>query len=416
MLQRRPRRRFSPALILILVSAAFARAELPAWFPKAPPLPPPNGEVIRAATPDELLAAIDRIGAGGTIFLADGSYRLPRVAVLSGKTNLTIRGASGDPARVILRGKGWDLGNDRDDILHVARCDGVTIADITFTDCRSYGVKVEAENAPRNVHIYNCRFRNIGVRAIKGSAGQDPTVRAVKGSVRYCQFENSKVPPADWLFGGDYISAIDMMALDDWTFSDNYLHNIKGRHGGGRAAIFIWVRSRRIVVERNVFVDCDRGIAFGNPGNSTANLRGEQPAYVSDGTIRNNFIAGGADCGIELWFADGIKVLHNSIWRPEENWARGIRVGKGTRAEIANNLVHGEIRLEGGEAQLRHNVTGRLDRYFADPALGNLGLTANATRAIDGAVPLPEMATDIRGHARDGRPDVGAWEWTGGPR
>ena len=128
----------------------------------------------------------------------------------------------------------------------MARCDGVTIADITFTDCRSYGVKVEAENAPRNVHIYNCRFRNIGVRAIKGSAGQDPTVRAVKGSVRYCQFENSKVPPADWLFGGDYISAIDMMALDDWTFSDNYLHNIKGRHGGCRAAIFIWVRSSRI--------------------------------------------------------------------------------------------------------------------------------------------------------------------------
>jgi hypothetical protein len=55
----------------------------------------------------------------------------------------------------------------------------------------------------------------------------------VKGSVRYCHFENTKVPPADWLYGGDYIAAIDMMALDGWTFSDNVFRDIKGRNGGG---------------------------------------------------------------------------------------------------------------------------------------------------------------------------------------
>ena len=35
---------------------------------------------------------------------------------------------------------------------------------------------------------------------------------------------------------------------------------------GGRDAIIIWVRSRRVVVERNLIVNCDRGVAFGNPG------------------------------------------------------------------------------------------------------------------------------------------------------
>jgi hypothetical protein len=69
-------------------------------------------------------------------------------------------------------------------------------------------------------------------------------VRAVRGSVRYCDFENTKVPPANWLFGGDYISAIDMMALESWTFSDNVFKNIKGRNGGGRAAIFVWCDPR----------------------------------------------------------------------------------------------------------------------------------------------------------------------------
>lgn len=389
-----------------------SNASIPPWFPKAPPIPPPRGQIIRVATVNELLAAVDRLQPGGTILLADGSYQVPRVIVLREKKDIAIRGDSGDPTRVILSGKGWDSQAKGDDILHIAHCDGVTIADLSVTDCRSYGIKVEAENEPRNVHIYNCRFRDIGVRAIKGSAGQDPKIRAVKGSIRYCAFENTKIPPADWLYEGNYIAAIDMMALEDWTISDNVFRNVRGRTGGGRAAIFIWVRSRRVLVERNVIVNCDRGVAFGNPGQSTANLAGEHLVYVADSVVRNNFIAGGADCGIELWFADGIKVCHNTIWRPERNWSRGIRVGTGTtRTDVVNNLVHGEIRLEGGEAQLQHNLAGRLEGYFVEPASGNLALAPAATGAIDQGVTLPDVPDDIRRRPRDAHPDLGAWEF-----
>jgi len=374
-------------------------------------LPVPQGAVIHVVTVDELLAAVDHIGPGGTILLADGPYRLSRVMVLRDKKGITIRSAAGDPAKVVLSGRGWDSGASGDDILHIGQCEGVTIADLTFADCRSYGIKVEAENAPKDIHIHNCRFRDIGVRAIKGSAGQDPNIHALRGSVRYCHFENTKVPPADWLYGGDYIAAIDMMALDQWTFSDNVFRNVRGRNGGGRAAIFIWVRSQRVVVERNLIVNCDRGVAFGNPGQSTANLAGERLVYVRDGIIRNNFIAGGPDCGIELWYADGVKVLNNTIWRPERNWSRGIRIGIGTaRTEIVNNLVHGEIRFEGGEANLRSNLAGRLNDYFLDPASGDLTLMSAAIGAIDQGVPLPEITDDIRGRPRGGSIDLGAWE------
>ncbi|MBI2948700.1 MAG: right-handed parallel beta-helix repeat-containing protein, partial [Verrucomicrobia bacterium] len=389
-------------------------AEIPAWFPKAPPLPPATGEIIRVATADEFLAAVDRVAPGGTILLADGQYKLPRTAVLQRKRNIAIRGVSGDPAKAILSGKGWDSPGRGDDLLHIGQCDGITIADLTFTDCRSYGIKVEAENAPANIHIYNCRFQDIGVRAIKGSAGQDPKIRAMKGSVRFCYFENTKIPPADWLYGGDYIAAIDMMALEDWAFSDNIFRNVKGRNGGGRAAIFIWVRSKKIVVERNLIVNCDRGVAFGNPGQATSNAPGERLVYVLDGIIRNNFIAGGPDCGIELWHADQIKVFNNTIWRPERNWARGIRIGTGTsRSDVANNLVHGEIRLEGGDAQLRQNLARKLDGYFVEPAAGNLALTSAAQDVIDQGVSLPEVTDDIRGRLRTGRLDLGAWELDG---
>jgi len=384
----------------------------PPWFPQPPQLPAVHGRVTTVRSVEDLLAAVSAVGSDETLLVADGRYRLTRPLVLSGKTNVTIRSASGDPRKVILTGKGWDSGSDRDDILRIGRCLGVTIAGLTFADCRSYGVKVEAENAPVDIVIEACHFRNIGVRAIKGSAGNDPAIRAVGGAVRFCYFENTRIPPADWLFGGDYISAIDMMALENWTFSDNVFRNIKGRNGGARAAIFIWVRSRHVTVERNVIVGCDRGIAFGNPGQSTANLPGETLTYVADAVVRNNMIAGGPDCGIELWHVDGVQIAHNSIWRPVENWRRGIRIGTGTRrTEIVNNLVHGEILWEGGQAQVTGNISGKLDGYFVDAASGDLALTASAVRAINQGQRLPSVQEDITRKPRDSRPDPGAWEY-----
>jgi hypothetical protein len=394
---------------------------LPKWFPRPPALPHPSGSILRVSNGEQFVGAAEGLSPGSTLLLEPGTYHVPRPVVLRSKTNVMIRSMTGQSADVVLMGKGWAQGDSHDDILRVANCDGVTIAGITFAECRSYGVKVEAEHAPRNVHIYACRFRNIGVRAIKGSAGQDPQVRAINGSVRYCEFMNDKIPPPDWLYGGDYIGGIDMMALENWTFGQNVFRNINGRNGGGRAAIFVWVRSRGIVVENNLIVGCDRGISFGNPGLSTANEPGAQLVYVSGGSIRNNFIAGGADCGIELWHVENIDVVHNSIWRPQQNWHRGIRVGAGTaKTRLINNLVHGSIHTEGGQAETTGNVADRLDGYFVDPESGNLALTPAARAAIDQAVTLPEVSTDIKGAARPTRPDVGAWEFgsneAGSPR
>jgi hypothetical protein len=167
-------------------------------------------------------------------------------------------------------------------------------------------------------------------------------------------------------------------------------------------------------VEGNLVLNCDRGIAFGNPGNSTANQPGEDPVYVSDSSIVNNFISGGPDCGIELWHSKGLKVLHNSIYRPEQNWNRGIRIGAGVAdTEIANNLVHGGIQSEGGEAAKHHNMAGRLDGIFLDPEKGDLRLNPRASRlteVVGRGAAIPNVRRDIQRKDRDERPDLGAWE------
>jgi hypothetical protein len=70
------------------------------WHPQAPPLPPPSGPVIRAATADELYRAAAEVPPGGTILLEDGRYELPAFLVLA-KDGVTLRSASGRRDRVI---------------------------------------------------------------------------------------------------------------------------------------------------------------------------------------------------------------------------------------------------------------------------------------------------------------------------
>jgi hypothetical protein len=384
-----------------------AQADLPQVARRDVPLlpQPVDGRQVRVSTAEELSAAVENVRDGDVILLADGTYRVGRFLNLDKVKNVTVRGASNDPAKVILRGRGFDVVSRGDDILRIAGCENVTVAYLTFADCHAYGLKVEAEHSPKNIHIYHCHFLNIGTRGLKGSTAQRTV--AAGGSIRFCHFENTKVPPGEWQFGGNYISAIDMMSLEDWTISDNTFVNIKGHSGGGRAAIFVWVRSRRILVERNRIFNCDRGIALGNPSGSSNYMEGM--LHIYDSICRNNWIVAGPDAGIELAWVDGAKVYHNTVWRQDVR-GRGIRsIEKIHNVEIANNLVRGALQLAGGETT-RNNLVGPLEGYFVDPARGALGLTPAAKDAIDKGVALAEVTEDIDGRRRGPSPDLGAFE------
>jgi hypothetical protein len=398
-------------VVLILLSTGVAKTAA-AGLPSVPrrevpllPLPD-RGRKITVKTASELAAAVSSARDDDVILLANGTYQVGNFLKLDRVKNVTIRGASNDPSFVILRGKGFDVVNRGDDILRIAGCENINIAYLTFADCHAYGLKVEAEHSPKDIHVYHCHFLNIGTRGLKGSTAQKTI--AAGGSVRYCHFENNKVPSGDWQFNGNYISAIDMMSLEDWTFSDNMFVNIKGHSGGGRAAIFVWVRSRRIVVERNVVLRCDRGIALGNPSGSSNYSEGI--LHVYDSVCRNNFVSGSPDAGIELAWVDGIKLYHNTVWR-EDLKGRGIRcIEKIRNVDIANNLIRGALALT-GEEKSRNNVVGRMDNWFVDPPTGDLRLVGLASDAIDQGLALREVRDDIDANPRDSRPDIGADEF-----
>ena len=398
------------ALLSIMLFLVITVVTASAYGKEAPPLPMPTGGVAWVKESGQLKRAIEGAGTNSTIMIADGIYEPGELIYMRKGKNVTIRGASGDPSKCIIRGKGFNVGTTNDDILRLGNVENVTIANLSFEECRSYGIKIEGENDPRNVNIYNCHFHNIGVRAIKGTAGGKGIVAG--GSVKYCLFENTKIPPADWLFGGNYITAIDMMVLDGWVFSDNTFKDIKGRDGQARGAIFIWVRSKNVTVERNTILNCDRGVSFGNPSGSTAFQAGTP--HMKDAIIRNNFIVPGPDAGIELWWADNIKVYNNTIWRQDEG-GLGIRGGSKewpiTNIDIANNLIRGTNMLTAEGVKLRNNLVSGLNNYFADAVNADLHITGNAAGAIDKAIPLAEVTDDYDGYPRGLAPDMGACEF-----
>jgi len=373
------------------------------------------GNMVYVDTVAELDAAVDNAQDGDTIMVADGTYWLNDFLYLRGVTDVTLRGESGDPSLVVLRGQGWDSMDELDDILRIHGCANTTIAYLTFEEAHAYGIKLEDTlyqgQGLTNTNIHHCNFYNIGTRMIKGTAG-DLSSKVDTGSIRHCHFENTKIPPTNWYDGGDYITAIDCMILKDWVIADNYFKNIRGAHGWARGAIFVWVECENVISERNTIVNCDRSICYGNPSYSSQNPT--QP-HNTGGIIRNNFIVVGADTGMEICWADGVEVYHNTVLTDDPENGSGIRhFWEELSIHIASNIVRGRIWGDEGGVTKENNLTsGIQDSWFADVDTGDLHLTASATPAIDEVDRLADCTADFDEEVRPtgaGMCDIGADE------
>jgi len=389
------------------------------WWPSAPALPPPTGLTIKVSNVQQLIRALDEIEPGGTILLADGHYMMPHYVEI--KTDkVTLRGASGNPQRVIIDGANSRHG----ELIGLSRCSGVTIADLTIQNAQHNGFKINSQTNVQELTIYNCVIHNIwqrGVKAVKVPQANRELLRPKRCRVQYCLFYNDRPKrladdPGD-IANGNYIGGIDIMYAADWVISDNIFINIQGATREARGAIFIWHESQDCVIERNIIIDCDAGICLGNP------YRPNDVAYhCLRCTARNNFITRAPEGGIVTVYTQNCKVLHNTIYEPDSRLGRLIRlVHDNEGLVVANNLLSGpEIRNESpSQVVFVNNLAKDLTGAFVDPARGDLHITERAADVIDKAKPLPrgqrsdlpDVTTDIDAQPRDSRPDIGADEF-----
>jgi lysophospholipase L1-like esterase len=380
------------------------------WFPKAPPLQRPEGQIIQVSSVQELIRAVDEVKPGGTIMLADGHYMMPRYIEIK-TDNVTLRGASGHRECVVIDG----IRSQHGELIGVRGCSGVTIADLTIQNTRHNGFKINSNSNVQKLTIYNCIIHNIwqrGVKGVKVPKENREAIRPRNCRVQYCLFYNDRPKrlsddPRD-IAGGNYIGGIDVMYAKNWIISDNVFIGIRGRTREARGAIFIWFDSQDCIVERNIIIDCDAGICLGNPhranGINTHCLR-----FV----VRNNFITRATEGGIVPVYTQDCKILNNTIHEPDSRLGRLIRiVFDNDGLLIANNLVSGPKTRNESDSNIRfiNNLEKNLTNAFVNSAQGNLHLKAPAVDVVNRAKPMADVTGDIDRELRSTKPDIGADE------
>ncbi|NIP22980.1 MAG: hypothetical protein GWN67_03185 [Phycisphaerae bacterium] len=380
------------------------------WFPKAPPLPRPAGQIIKVSNVEGLVKAVDEVKTGGTILLADGHYEMPHYIEIR-TDNVTLRGASGHRKCVVIDGAKSRHG----ELVGVRGCSGVTIANLTIQNIQYNGFKINSDANVQNLTIYNCIIHNIwqrGVKGVKVPKENREATRPKNCRVQYCLFYNDRPKrlsddPRD-IAGGNYIGGIDVMYAKNWVISDNVFVNIRGRTREGRGAIFMWFDSQDCIIERNIIIDCDAGICLGNPHRADG-----IKIHCKHCVVRNNFITRATEGGIVPVYTRNCKILNNTIHEPDSRLGRLIRiVFDNDGLLVANNLLSGpKIRNESAsDIRFINNLEKDLTSVLVNPSQGNLHLTARAVDAVNKSEILSDVTGDIDGETREDQPDIGADE------
>jgi hypothetical protein len=375
-------------------------------FAAVPVLNPTTSQIAVRNT-SELVAAVGSATAGQTIMLADGTYDLSSVEPLRIRIKgVGLYGASRDPAKVVLRGQGFTSGNTNEEMIKIEATHN-TIAYLTLRDVRANGLKIQS-GGNDSLLVHNVNFIDICERSIKGP---DAPV-SVGGIVRYCLFE--QVTPITNVIpnlnaGGDYIAGMDMMKIEGWQIHDNVFKNIRGMTGGGRAGVFLWNGCKKIVVERNTFIGCDRAIAFGNPSGPVSDME--------SGIARNNFIVAGVGNAMEMCHNQLSAFVNNTVYATNPSYGRTLYLMDNSAGNVLkNNLVLGHLLVQSGTAPdtAGNLFTASAPNWFRDPSAGDLHVTTTASAIINQGVALSLVSDDFDVETRTGLPDIGADEWVSG--
>ena len=342
-----------------------------------------------AGPADDWMGAISGAQPGTEILLLDGEYLLDEYAVLV-YDDVTIRSASGNRDGVLIRGMGYGVGSEGFMVFGA----NVTIADLSMTAMRNHAISIKGEQGPQSPHIYNVHLYDIGTQHVKGTPG------GIADGVVAC----SSIGYTPGGVQGDYIDGVDIHQAIDWVIRDNLFYNIWGDGTGCEVdidcgtyisgpAILMWNNASGTIVERNIFRDCFRNVAFGL-GN------GHQ-----GGIIRNNFIyqSTPGDAGIELRDANNAQVQHNTIILGGD-YPGAIEVWNASGHLIQNNLITAPIWNRGNASfTAEGNITDASNDDLATPGDPHL---PPGSRAIGAGVSC-DVDSDIDGDPRVGRWDVG---------
>jgi hypothetical protein len=379
---------------------------------------------VTVATEPALRAAVGNVGSNTTIVIQPGTYNL----AAGGGTlyfnrptnNVTIRGATDRCDDVVLVGAGMATRGNTPFGIWVGGPTGITIANLTIRSIYYHPIMLDPNAGTQSPRIYNVRLVDAGEQFVKvsqmGGGTPTPGSGVANGVVEYSIIEYTTTKDPNGPGGPAYTNGVDVLSGLNWVVRNNVFRNIRAAPGYGLSgpAVLAWRGTIGTVVEGNLLLNCQYGIALG--------LDGAVPGDHAGGIVRNNFIhrasGQGGDVGIVVNNSANTMVLHNTIVL-SGTYPNSIeyRFSGTTNVNIRNNLADGAVQQrDGASGTVTGNITNAQTHWFVSGATGDLHLTSEATTAIDRAVPLSNVVSDYDGDTRPvgPAPDVGADEMSGG--
>ena len=378
-----------------LSSAAQIDGEHPSARPCAAPALPIRGSVVRVSTESQLQHAIKNLRQGMTILIANGTYVLSSTLNVDHVDDVTIRGISGCDG-VVLVGKGMtnaNIGSVPHGIW--TNSANTVIAHLTIRDI--YYHPIILNPGAQRPRIYSVRLVNGGQQLIKSNPSS-PLQGVDNGVVEYSIMEFERTSR------DHYTDGVDVITGDSWIVRNNLFRNIRAPAGQlAGPAILMWGGSKNTIVERNLFLNTQRGIALG--------LQERVPSDHSGGIVRNNIFfrksSESGDTGIYIADSPGTKVLHNTvILNGTYPNAIEYRFPRTTDVEVRFNLTDARIvSRNGATGNVSDNVSNAARDLFIDADNSDLHLRRTAGAAIDMAPVHPGVYDDFDGEPR---PTTGA--------
>ena len=224
---------------------------------------------------------------------------------------------------------------------------------------------------------------------------------AANGTVSHCSF------------AGGTNSAILGKGCANWIIDANTFRSVAGSDATAQPAIRFYEGATGTIVEDNLFLNCDRGIALGKGSSSTQ----------SGGKIQNNFFADNRTTGafpgaaISLESASNSEVDNNTIYQAG-SYAHSIEYRyASTGSVVQNNLTNKSIAaFDGCTATLNTNYTQTEASFFVDVAACDLHLASAIAGVVGCGTSLPALPVDIDGDSRPSAApiDIGADQYIAG--
>ncbi len=341
---------------------------------------------------ESAVANANSSGGNRTILVLDGVYSLNGTLNVTAP-NVTIAGQSGVRENVVIQGDAMSDTARIGNLIRVA-ARNFRLSDVTLQKSRFHLIQIAGEANAEAPVIRNCILRDAYEQMIKVSNDPAaPGVSANNGLVENCLFEYSAGVGPQFYIGG-----IDAHASKNWVIRNNTFRNIVSpSRSVAEFAIHFWDSSANNTVERNLIVNCDRGIGFGLDGKGN-----------TGGIIRNNMIyhaanAGRfADTGIALTDSPGTQVYNNTIVMDNGfPWAIEYRFASTTGVLIANNLTNKPIvSRNGASGVVTRNLTNAAGSWFVNPASGDLHLASAIGSVVGAGQGVAGLSDDFDGQPR----------------